>query len=130
MDKTDSLPKFICSKCFNKINTFHEFYCGVHIAQENFLRSLVKNEHSSESADHFTNSYEATNFDHGKVHEVQNDMDCSSIIAVPISSEELQSFPMEYDLKEVEYEQIERIKEESIEIDDDIAGLALNFHDF
>lgn len=105
---------------------FHEFYCGVHVAQENFIRNLVKNEHSSGGAGYFVNSYEATNAINsteppGFQEEIS---DVDPIVVAPLPSTEFPSFPMEYDVKDGENEQIEMIKVESIEIDEDTAGLA------
>lgn len=41
--KTDILPKLICTICWDKVAAFHEFYCDVHVGQENFVQNWVTN---------------------------------------------------------------------------------------
>lgn len=42
MSKTDALPKYICSQCWQKIDEFHKFHCSVQHAQDNYLNVKIK----------------------------------------------------------------------------------------
>lgn len=44
VSKTDAFPKFVCSDCWQKTETFHEFHRSVKRAQENYLKQVVKHE--------------------------------------------------------------------------------------
>lgn len=46
------LPKSICVECLKKAEEFHTFYQSVQIAQEQYLRQIVKNEVVNEIEHH------------------------------------------------------------------------------
>lgn len=42
MSKTDTLPKYVCSVCWQKMDEFHQFHRSVQHAQENYLKLEIK----------------------------------------------------------------------------------------
>lgn len=40
--KTDTLPKYVCTVCWQKIDDFHRFHRSVQHAQENYLKLVIK----------------------------------------------------------------------------------------
>lgn len=52
MNRSDELPKCVCAVCWEKTNEFNEFYRSVHIAQEEYLKQVVKLEVENETENH------------------------------------------------------------------------------
>lgn len=65
VSKTDALPKYICTECWQKTEEFHEFHRSVQLAQDDYLKTTIKCEviecDPSESVDPLNGSYHDIN---------------------------------------------------------------------
>lgn len=125
MSEADALPKFICSICFQKVSEFHEFYCGVRVAQQNFVDNAIKMEISAKAiitrdpteTEYSFKNVETNDIEFAELSTATNNDHSGALV-------EVIEFPTDemFDDKE-EFHGTATIKVENIEIDEDIQGL-------
>lgn len=129
----DALPKFICSICFQKVSEFHEFYCGVHVAQQNFIDNAIEMEASTKAI--ITRG--PTEMEYPLKHAKDNNIEYSEMNTSNIRDSEAMIEVIEFstdamiDVKEEseEHDGYPIIKVENIQMDEDIQGLQFTLVD-